>query len=495
MVSDIVRQKILANKFVDMSTLTDKETDGNMTMVINTNDDKPSFQLVRKSGPPKTLSIDEWTNHFNIFIAMFCSIDANKEVFLQLLIYMSMVRHLAAKHADWRYYDKTFRMLMANPACHLRWDECQMELWQEAMSRRANLSQNTNVCHRYARGEYCSGCKFLHKCGVCGAKHASSNCPVLGYQGNQGSSTHGKFRLPHFRFRGPRFGQRFNNPSNYRFPYRGMPAGINGASDNKVISSVDPLFLARALQGYDQGKASYLVNGFTEGFQFHFQGEPSHEFCNNLVSAKDMPEIVDEKLAKEIQAGRIAGPFSNPPFSTFQLSPLGVVLKKESNKFRLIHHLSFPEGSSINDGIHEEFTSVQYQTIQDAISFLKRTPTPFMAKSDIESAFRIIPIHPSQHHLLGFHWKCQFYFDKCLHMGLAESCRIFEMFSSAIELIMYQRGRTSAIVKVLDDFLFIEPSYEKCLSSLRDFQLLCSQLGVPLATEKKLLGRIKSSPF
>lgn len=225
MVSDIVRQKILANKFVDMSTLTDKDTDGNMTMVINTNDDKPSFQLVRKSGPPKTLSIDEWTNHFNIFIAVFCSIDANKEVFPKLLKYMSMVRHLAAKHADWRYYDKTFRMLMANPACHLRWDECQMELWQEAMSRRANLSQNTNVCHRYARGEYCSGCKFLHKCGVCGAKHASSNCPVLGYQGNQGSSTHGNFRPPHFRFRGPRFGQRFNNPSNYRFPYRGNARG------------------------------------------------------------------------------------------------------------------------------------------------------------------------------------------------------------------------------------------------------------------------------
>ncbi|XP_069120279.1 uncharacterized protein [Argopecten irradians] len=273
-----------------------------------------------------------------------------------------------------------------------------------------------------------------------------------------------------------------------------MPAGINGASDNKVISPVDPVFLARALQGYDQGKASYLVNGFTEGFKFHFQGEPSHEFCNNLVSAKDMPEIVDDKLAKEIQAGRIAGPFPNPPFSTFHLSPLGVVPKKESNKFRLIHHLSFPEGSSINDGIHEEFTSVQYQTIQDAISFLKRTPTPFMAKSDIESAFRIIPIHPSQHHLLGFHWKGQFYFDKCLPMGLAESCRIFEMFSSAIEWIMYQRGRTSAIVKVLDDFLFIEPSYEKCLSSLQDFQLLCSQLGVPLATEKTF-GPDKILPF
>lgn len=48
-----------------------------------------------------------------------------------------------------------------------------------------------------------------------------------------------------------------------------------------------------------------------------------------------------------------------------------------------------------------------------------------MAKTDIEDAFRIIPIHPSDYHLLGFIWEGQFYYDKCLPMGASSSCQIF----------------------------------------------------------------------
>ena len=42
-----------------------------------------------------------------------------------------------------------------------------------------------------------------------------------------------------------------------------------------------------------------------------------------------------------------------------------------------------------------------------------------MAKTDIQDAFRIIPINPSDYHLLGFSWNDQFYYDKCLPTGPA----------------------------------------------------------------------------
>ncbi|XP_069134585.1 uncharacterized protein [Argopecten irradians] len=212
MVTETVRQKILANKFVDMATLTDKDIDGHMTMVVNTSDDQPSLQLVKKSAQTKTLSIDEWTSKFNIFISVLCSVEQNKEAFPGLLKYLSLVRNLANKHADWRYYDRNFRLLMANPACSLRWDECQLELWHEALTRRASSTahaQTPNISHRFARGEHCSGCRYLHKCGVCGAKHASTACPVLGFAGNPNSDTQ-TFRPQNFRFRGPRYGPRQN---------------------------------------------------------------------------------------------------------------------------------------------------------------------------------------------------------------------------------------------------------------------------------------------
>jgi hypothetical protein len=75
-----------------------------------------------------------------------------------------------------------------------------------------------------------------------------------------------------------------------------------------------------------------------------------------LISANQNPGVVGAKLAKEIVAGRIVGPF--PPLFNFSVSPLGVVPKKIPGEFRLIHHLSFPRRASINDGISPEHTTV-----------------------------------------------------------------------------------------------------------------------------------------
>ena len=56
-----------------------------------------------------------------------------------------------------------------------------------------------------------------------------------------------------------------------------------------------------------------------------------------------------------------------------------------------------------------------------------------LAKTDIKSAFRIIPVHPSNYQLLGFKWKGNWYVDHCLPMGCSSSCRIFEEFSCSLE--------------------------------------------------------------
>ena len=58
--------------------------------------------------------------------------------------------------------------------------------------------------------------------------------------------------------------------------------------------------------------------------------------------------------------GRIAGPFANRPLPTLRVLPIGLVPKKDSNDFRLIHHLSYPFGSSVNDFIDSKHCSVQY---------------------------------------------------------------------------------------------------------------------------------------
>ena len=59
-----------------------------------------------------------------------------------------------------------------------------------------------------------------------------------------------------------------------------------------------------------------------------------------------------------------------------------------------------------------------------------------MAKADIESAFRLLPVHPDSFHLLGFQLDGLFYFDKCLPMGCAISCVYFEAFSTFLEWVV-----------------------------------------------------------
>ena len=176
--------------------------------------------------------------------------------------------------------------------------------------------------------------------------------------------------------------------------------------------------------------------------------------------------------------------FYLPSFSTL-CSPLGIVPKKDPSEFRLIQHLSYAQGTSVNDNIPDAHSSVHYASISDAIAVLKSLGAGcFLAKTDLKSAFRIIQIHPSDFPLLGMKWDNQFYFDVCLPMGLSSSCQIFEAFSSSLEWISVHRFGASGVLHILDDFLFIARTEERCRTDLSNFLRMCDYLGVPIAQEK-----------
>ena len=217
----------------------------------------------------------------------------------------------------------------------------------------------------------------------------------------------------------------------------------------------------------------------------HFEGERVSSSATNLSSALENPIVVDAKLKKELEAHRLAGPFLSPPMSPFRVSQLGVVPKKVPGEFRLIHHLSFPKGSSVNDGISSEHTSVGYATIDDAVKLIKSTGQGcFLAKTDIKNAFRIIPIHPEDYGLLGMQWRGLCYYDRCMAMGCSSSCLTFEKFSTAVEWVAHHKLEIGCILHLLDDFLLVAASSQLCQKQLDLFLSLCSYLGIPMAPEK-----------
>ena len=176
-------------------------------------------------------------------------------------------------------------------------------------------------------------------------------------------------------------------------------------------------------------------------------------------------------------------------------SPLGLQPKKVQGEYRVIHHLSYPHGTSVNDGIPKECASVHYTSVGQAIqSILHFGRGCYLAKTDIKSAFRIVPVSPLDYHLLGFHWKGSYYYDRCLPMGCASSCAIFEAFSSCLEWIIRGLAPHVHVLHVLDDFLFVGPSFRMCQLALNSFTDLCSYLGVPLAPDKTM-GPVQALPF
>jgi len=239
------------------------------------------------------------------------------------------------------------------------------------------------------------------------------------------------------------------------------------------------------LSGYNHSIAEFLSKGFREGFPLHYEGIRVSSDATNLLSALDNPEVVDAKLKKECKAVRLAGPFHNVPFHPFRVSPLGVVPKKTPGEFRLIHHLSYQRGSSVNDGISPENCSVSYATISDAIQHIKATgPGCFPAKTDIKNAFRIIPFYSQDQGLLGIHWKGLYYHDCCMPKGCSSSCRTFATLSSAVEWIAHKKLKIDHIIHLLDDFLIIAPSETLCQGQLHLFPDLCIYLGIPITPEK-----------
>ena len=247
--------------------------------------------------------------------------------------------------------------------------------------------------------------------------------------------------------------------------------------------------LEQALKTYpDVMAAETLRRGFTEGFQLGFSGERTAMEASNLHSARSNPAAVALKLDKEIRLGRVAGPFSEPPLCNLRISPLGLVPKSTPGKFRMIHHLSWPDQGSVNEGIDPSLRKVKYSSFDDAVSRIAEFGSgALMAKSDIESAFRLLPIHPGDFQLLGLKNNDLYYVDKCLPMGAASAPALFETFSSFIEWSARENAHCDRILHYCDDFFIFGGCGEgkqSCAHALHSFIATCKQLGVPLASDK-----------
>ena len=184
---------------------------------------------------------------------------------------------------------------------------------------------------------------------------------------------------------------------------------------------------------------------------------PSFTFHTHR-GALDYPDSVSQYLTSELKLGHFAGPFRSVSFTNgFVISPLNTVKKRDSSERCVIVDLSWPCGSSVNDGIlRDSFLGVpinlHYSTIDRIVEAILATDQGcLLYKRDLKKAYRQFPVDSHDYHLLGYLWQNNFYFDAILTMGLRSAAMVCQRVTSAISWICSQRGQP--VFNYLDDFI------------------------------------------
>ena len=134
--------------------------------------------------------------------------------------------------------------------------------------------------------------------------------------------------------------------------------------------------------------------------------------------------------------------------------------------------LSSPKGASVNDFIDLSFCSLTYA---------------LLAKLDMKSAYRNVPVYPGDWRLLGVRWQGKTFVDTCLPFGLCSAPKLFNAIADALEWILVNQGGkiVDFVIHYLDDFLFGgRPKSDSCGRTLNLALQLCREVGFLVMSEK-----------
>ena len=237
----------------------------------------------------------------------------------------------------------------------------------------------------------------------------------------------------------------------------------------------------------DEFFANFVATGIKEGFRigYDYSLQRPRSSRRNMTSATEGSPVVSAYLAKECAEGRVLGPYEPQLLPQLHISRLGVVPKHTPGQWRLIVDLSSPESHSVNDGISKSLCSLSYVSVAQAANLVASMGRgTLLAKVDIRSAYRMLPVHPDDRWLLGMKWEDSLYVDTTLPFGLRSAPKLFTAVADALQWIVEQAG-ARPIMHYLDDFLLAgPPESPACARNLHSLLATCSHLGVPIAWEK-----------
>lgn len=224
-----------------------------------------------------------------------------------------------------------------------------------------------------------------------------------------------------------------------------------------------------------------LLKGIKEGFTVtNITKEIEKVHVQNHKSAREHRDAVERQIMKELEESRYVLVDSPPTV----ISALGAI-PKDDGSVRLIHDCSRPEGSALNDYAVLN-SKIKYQTVQEACELLETGG--YMAKVDLKSAYRSVPLHPSQYEFAGLQWtftgeeKPRYMIDRRLMFGARLSVLHFHQLTQAVRKMLEKRE--IKVVVYLDDFYITASTFQACQEHLNTTISLLRSLGFSIAWEK-----------
>jgi hypothetical protein len=253
-----------------------------------------------------------------------------------------------------------------------------------------------------------------------------------------------------------------------------------------VTTPFKPAAWMRLLAPYpDRAWAHRLVHDLIHGVDIGFRGRRTQRRTSrNFTASPAEDEAITADLAAEVALHHIAGPYQQPPFRHYVCSPLKTVPKKgNAAKFRIIHHLSYPHGRSINT-----FTAdwpCPLAGFDHAVRIVRQLGQGcHMAKVDVKAAYRCIPVRPADWPLLGMRWEGMYYFHRTLPFGLRSACHLWERYATAMEWVIRTQFDVRRITHYVDDTFLANSTQTLCARDLASTKAGMAALGAPDAADK-----------
>ena len=231
--------------------------------------------------------------------------------------------------------------------------------------------------------------------------------------------------------------------------------------------------------------SEFILQGIRTGFSLIDSNisikdiQPVETENHPLVCDTQTKLLVDQQLQEEICDNNYEIAASKPVIT----SAIGAIPKKDG-KVRIIHDCSLPEQGSLNSYATKD--PCVYQTVSDAVSCIK--PSWYMAKVDLQSAYRSVGIRPDEYCLTGIKWMFNnsdsytYLLDRKLPFGARKSPPVFNRITQSVCRMMKRRGYTCVVL--LDDFFVAAETFQECAEALRVLISLLRRLGFRINWKK-----------